>query len=155
MGDDQADRELRLTVFSALERLRLAEARRARRRQSQSGLIESDRAAMRLVLEADDHGIDVTASLIAARLGLSPASTTALVDRLVDAGLVTVRPHPSDRRKKLIQPIDRSLDPDRLDPLTVRLRDAVQALSGSDALVVQAFLDAVIAAVEDPELPAE
>jgi DNA-binding MarR family transcriptional regulator len=35
--------------------------------------------------------------------GLSPASITALVDRLEDKGVVMRKPHPDDRRKVLIE----------------------------------------------------
>lgn len=49
-------------------------------------------------------------SLIAARTGLSRTSTTALVDRLVDAGWVARRPHPSDRRSVLVELTDDGFD---------------------------------------------
>ncbi|MEV6909526.1 MarR family transcriptional regulator [Amycolatopsis sp. NPDC051071] len=35
--------------------------------------------------------------------GLAPASITALIDRLVDKGVVVRKPHPEDRRKVLIE----------------------------------------------------
>lgn len=44
-----------------------------------------------------------TPTLIRAWVGLSPASTTALVDRLVKVRLVRRVPHPSDRRSVLIE----------------------------------------------------
>lgn len=39
---------------------------------------------------------------IAARTGLTPASATALVDRMVSAGLVRRSAHPEDRRRVLV-----------------------------------------------------
>ena len=129
-------------VAMILEQLRLAEARLARRRQHESGLTESDRAAMRFLLEQVDLG-DVTPTMIARAIHLSPAAGTALVDRLVAHGMVQVEPHPRDRRKKLVRPFDRNIDPGHLDPLTARLRELAATLSDDDARVVAAFLDNV------------
>jgi DNA-binding MarR family transcriptional regulator len=49
-------------------------------------------------------------SLVAARTGLSRTSTTALVDRLADAGWVARRPHPRDRRSILVELTDEGFD---------------------------------------------
>ncbi len=132
-----------------LEHLHLSEARLARRRQTQSGLVESDRAAMRLILESSDADREVTPGVLAQRLRLSPAAATALVDRLVAGGFVTVRPHATDRRKKLIEAVDRTLDPDHLDPLTVRLRALAAGVPVEEARIVSAFLRRVVEIVED------
>jgi DNA-binding MarR family transcriptional regulator len=136
-------------VAAILERLRLAEARLARRRQQQSGMTESDRGAMRYVLERVD-GEQVTPSKLARGLHLSPAAGTALIDRLVARGLLSVQPHPSDRRQKILQPLDRNIDPDHIDPLTMRLRAIAAELEPEEARIIAAFLDDVLAAVSDP-----
>ncbi len=47
-----------------------------------------------------------TPSVISARVGLTPASTTALLDRLAGAQLVRRRPHPHDRRSVLVELTD-------------------------------------------------
>jgi DNA-binding transcriptional ArsR family regulator len=132
-------------VAGILERLRLAEARLARQRE-QTGLNETDRAAMRYLLERVDTE-EVTPSRIARALHLSPASGTALIDRLVDRGLVVVDAHPHDRRKKIVRPFDRNVDPDHLDPLTTRLRTLAADLPVHDARVVADFLEEVLATV--------
>ncbi|WP_157647401.1 MarR family winged helix-turn-helix transcriptional regulator [Actinomycetospora chiangmaiensis] len=49
-------------------------------------------------------------SLVAARTGLSRTSTTALVDRLADAGWVARQPHPTDRRSVLVALTDGGFD---------------------------------------------
>lgn len=133
-------------VAGILERLRLAEARLARQRERQTGLNETDRAAMRFLLERVDTE-EVTPTMIVRALHLSPASGTALIDRLVDRGMVTVNSHPHDRRKKLVRPFDRNLDPDHLDPLTMRLRRLASRLPATDARVVAGFLEEVLATV--------
>ena len=133
-------------VAGVLERLRLAEARLARQREQQNGLNETDRAAMRYLLERVDAE-EVTAGMVARALHLSPASGTALIDRLVARGLVTVANHPRDRRKKLVRPFDHNVDPDHVDPLTMRLRALAGGLPPDDARVVAEFLEDVLATV--------
>lgn len=133
-------------VAGILERLRLAEARLARQREHQSGMNETDRAAMRFLLERTDSE-EVTPGMIARALHLSPAAGTALMDRLVARGLVVVTGHPRDRRKKLVRPFDRTIDPDHLDPLTMRLRSLAEDLPAGEARVVARFLEDVLATV--------
>ncbi|HKP08962.1 MAG TPA: MarR family transcriptional regulator [Microbacterium sp.] len=140
-------------VAGILERLRLAEAKLARRREQQNGMNETDRAAMRYLLERVDTE-EVTPSMIVRALHLSPASGTALIDRLVARGLVVVEAHAYDRRKKVIRPFDRSIDPDHLDPLTMQLRSLASELPAKDARVVASFLEEVLAMVSETALPA-
>ncbi|MHC2998683.1 MarR family winged helix-turn-helix transcriptional regulator [Microbacterium sp. HJ5] len=139
-GEDVPD------VAEILEQLRLAEARLARARQQNSGLTETDRAAMRYLLERVD-ALEVTPTMIAKALHLSPAAGTALIDRLVDRGLIFVEPHPRDRRKKLVQPFDRNIDPDHVDPLTSHLRSLAAQLPPAEARTVASFLKKVLGAV--------
>ena len=54
---------------------------------------------------------------------------------------------PPDRRKKLVHPFDRSVDPDHLDPLTSHLRALAADLPEADARTVAVFLQKVLAAV--------
>lgn len=140
-------------VAGILERLRLAEAKLARQREQQTGMNETDRAAMRYVLEHVDAD-EVTPSMIARALHLSPASGTALIDRLVARGMVVVESHPRDRRKKLVQPSDRNIDPDHLDPITLRLRTLAAGLPAREARIVASFLEDVLSTVTRGALPA-
>ena len=48
------------------------------------------------------HEGPLTPSAVAARTGLTPASATALIDRLASAALVHRSPHPDDRRRVLV-----------------------------------------------------
>lgn len=145
--DEQPD------VARILERLRLAEAKLARQREQQTGLNETDRAAMRYLLERIDAE-EVTPGMIARALHLSPASGTALIDRLVARRLVVVESHPRDRRKKLVRPFDRNIDPDHLDPLTMQLRTIAAELPPSDARIVATFLEEVLSSVTHASMPA-
>ncbi|MFC8681731.1 MarR family winged helix-turn-helix transcriptional regulator [Microbacterium ureisolvens] len=114
---------------------------------------ESDRAAMRYLLERVDAE-EVTPGMVARALHLSPASGTALIDRLVARGLVVVGSHPRDRRKKLVRPFDRNVDPDHLDPLTTRLRTIADGLTTGDARIVASFLEEVLSTVTHAAAPA-
>jgi hypothetical protein len=142
-----------LDVARLIEQLRLAEAKLARQRQSASGLNDTDRAAIRFILENSDRHGEMTPSVLAGALHLTPPAMTSVVDRLVRGGFITVTPHPTDRRKKIIQPFDRTIDPDHVDPLTTRIRAISAALAPRDAAVVGDFLRRVLAVVSDPAVP--
>ncbi|MEV7826548.1 MarR family winged helix-turn-helix transcriptional regulator [Microbacterium enclense] len=131
------------TAARAVERLRLAEARLARRRQSECGPSENARAAMRVILDRADHGTTVTPSEIAQHLGISAASVTGMLDRLHAGGLIAFVVNPTDRRSKFIVPFDRGADPDAIDPVTAQIRAFAAALPDGTADQVAAFLDRV------------
>jgi hypothetical protein len=140
-------------VAGILERLRLADARLARQREQQTGMNETDRAAMRYLLEQAES-VEVTPGMIARAVHVSPAAGTALIDRLVARELVVVASHPRDRRKKLVRACDRDIDPDHLDPLTMRLRHLAGRLTSGDARVVADFLEDVLDTVKHAAAPA-
>lgn len=142
--DDQAT-----TAARAVERLRLAEARLARRRQSDCGPSENARAAMRLILERADAGAGVTPTEIAQALAISTASVTGMLDRLHAGGLIGFVANPSDRRSKYVVPFDRDADPDAIDPVTARIREFALALPEDTAGQLAAFLDRVREVVDE------
>lgn len=148
-GDPAPGRE----VARLVEQLRLAEGRLARQRQTASGLNDSDKAAIRYILENDDAAAEITPSVMATSLHLTPPAMTVVLDRLVAGGFVTVTPHPTDRRKKIVKPFDRSMDPDHLDPVTTRLRALASRLRAAEARAVSAFLADVIDIITDAEPP--
>ncbi|OZD31252.1 hypothetical protein CH252_39970 [Rhodococcus sp. 06-1477-1B] len=132
-----------MTAALAVERLRLAEARLARRRQTDCGPSENARAAMRLILERADAGVTVTPTEIAQTLAISTASVTGMLDRLRAGGLIDFMANPADRRSKFVIPFDRSTDPDAIDPVTARIREFALGLPDDTADQVAAFLDRV------------
>ncbi len=90
-----------------------------------------------------------TQRALADALGVSPRNVTGLVDGLVDGGLVTREPHPTDRRATLVSPTDRGarlveelgagqtelagqlfggLAPERLDCLVTGLDEVLERL---------------------------
>ncbi|MBM3714717.1 MAG: MarR family transcriptional regulator [Actinobacteria bacterium] len=132
-----------VVAVRAFERLRLAEARLARRRQADSGPSENARAAMRLILERTDDGLNVTPTEIAHALGVSTASVTGMLERLHLGGLIGFVANPSDRRSKYVVPFDRSADVDAIDPVTARIREFAGDLPAVTIDQVAAFLDRV------------
>jgi DNA-binding MarR family transcriptional regulator len=137
-----------LSAALAVERLRLSEARLARRRQTACGPSENARAAMRYILDRADDGEAVTPSEIAQHLGVSAASVTGMLDRLHSGGLIAFEPHPRDRRSKLVVPFDRSIDLTDVDPLTAQIRDLATRLTPREAEHVAEFLASVREAVD-------
>lgn len=131
----------------AVEHLRLAEASLSRRRQNDCGPSETDRLAMRYILEQNDAGRAVTPTDLARYLSVTTASITALLNRLGRGQMITLRPHPDDRRKRLVIPVDRSDDPDLIDPLTATVREAAADLSPQEAELIARFLDQITDAV--------
>jgi DNA-binding MarR family transcriptional regulator len=51
----------------------------------------------------------MTPKQLAASLELTTGAVTSLTDRLVEAGLITRSPHPTDRRSLLLDPSDKGL----------------------------------------------
>ena len=66
----------------------------------------TDVATLRLLIMRKEQGLVVTPTDIARHLRISTASTTKLLDRLVESGHVTRHPHPSDRRARSIELTD-------------------------------------------------
>lgn len=149
-ADETADMDAdSARVATLIEQLRLIDAQLIRRRHSATGFHDTDRSAIRLILEETRRGREVTPSFIATSLRITPPAVTVVLDRLTAAGVVRVVAHPSDRRKKMVVALDPGADPDEVDPLTSRLRALAAALPAEDAAVISAFLTDVLAAVTD------
>lgn len=132
-------------VGALLESVRRADARIGRCRRGTS-LSETDRAAMRFLLESG-RTAEVTTTMIVAALQLTAASGTALVDRLLARGLVVVVGSPVDRRKTIVRLVDDTVNADDLDPLTATLRAVADRLTFDDARVVAGFLHEVLVTI--------
>jgi len=130
-------------VAGAVERLRLAEARLARRRQTDCGPSENARAAMRLILDRADEDDFITPTEIANALGVSTASVTGMLDRLHAGGLIGFAANPADRRSKYVVPFDRSVADAPIDPITAEVtRLAASLPTGARGQVVE-FLERI------------
>lgn len=68
----------------------------------------------------------MTPGELGARTGLTTGPTTRLIDRLERAGYVRRAPDPGDRRKVVVEPVDRPADLDRvLTPARRKIGDII------------------------------
>lgn len=138
-------------VISAVDDLRRAEARLVRRRQSGDGLSDVDRTALRYVIDKATQVEPATPKDLAALLGISTASTTALLDRLIRGGLIETLPHPVDGRKKMLMPTPGTQNPDDDSALTSAIREIAVDLSDTEAQLLIGALRRVTHAVDDEQ----
>ena len=68
----------------------------------------TDLAALRMLIMREQRGEPVSPHDVARHLRISTASTTKLLDRLSESGHVERRPHPRDRRARVIVLTDES-----------------------------------------------
>jgi DNA-binding MarR family transcriptional regulator len=68
----------------------------------------TDLATLRMLIMREQRGQTVSPHDVARHLRISTASTTKLLDRLTESGHLERRPHPSDRRARVIVLTDES-----------------------------------------------
>ncbi|MCJ1706271.1 MarR family winged helix-turn-helix transcriptional regulator [Microbacterium sp. VKM Ac-2923] len=107
------------------------------------GIGANDAKVLRFLLQRRPDEEPVTPRMLAAMLGISSAATTALIDRLADAGWVAREPYPGDRRSIVVREIVEVASPARRI-LSVRRASAVAAaerLGPEERRIVADFLD--------------
>lgn len=144
-------------VLEALRAYRTAETAMRRRTKDSMGMGEKDMLALRYLLEAHRSGIPMSPRDLSARLGISSASTTTLLDRLSRTGHIARRPHPTDRRALVIVATAEADCEVRatLGHMHERMMATARALSPEQTRTVTAFLHAMAAAVEDTAEPGD
>jgi DNA-binding MarR family transcriptional regulator len=107
------------------------------------GIGPNDAKVLRFLLQRTAEDEPVTPRMLAAMLGISSAATTALIDRLADAGWVEREPYPGDRRSIVVrETIDEDSPARRI--LSVRRASVVAAarrLGPEERRIVADFLD--------------
>jgi DNA-binding MarR family transcriptional regulator len=79
---------------------------------------------------------------LAAALGIDPPNATALVDDLEDQGLVRRRPHPTDRRAKVVEATRRGKTlARRADDILATPPAALSALTSDDLEALRRILE--------------
>ncbi|MGI9822769.1 MarR family winged helix-turn-helix transcriptional regulator [Agromyces sp. Marseille-Q5079] len=154
-ADDRTRRSV--AVLDALREYRAAESAMRRRTRSAMRMGETDLLAIRFLLKELSAGRMVSPKDIAAYLGISTASTTVLLDRLVRSGHVERRPHPTDRRGLVIAA---TIDSDEevratLGDMHRRMIDVAESLTADQATAVLGFLDRMREAVDGVPTPEE
>jgi DNA-binding MarR family transcriptional regulator len=146
--DDATQRGV--VVLNALRRYRAAETAMRRRTRDSMGMGETDLLAVRYLLQAQRAGSRVSPKDLAAHLGISSASTTILIDRLVKSNHVRRQPHPTDRRALVIIPTTETDDEVRatLGVMHSRMMAIAEGLSAEEARTVAFFLEHMRGAVD-------
>lgn len=150
-GVSDRDMDEIVEVLAAMQRYREAEDRLNHLSRAYMKLNQTDMAAMRFLIAAKNRGELVTAKALATQLGISTASTTKLLDRMVAAGHLVRMAHPTDRRALVIAI---SEDTHQEVMRTVGWRharrfEAVARLSSADRRTVIRFLDELCAIAPD------
>jgi DNA-binding MarR family transcriptional regulator len=140
-------------VLKALGEYRVAEAATRRSTKDSIGLGERDLTALRHVLRAQAAGERVGPKDLSRVLQITTASTTSLIDRLVNSGHVRREPHPTDRRSLVVVPTmaaDSEVSA-TLGALHSKMMGVAEELSATEARVVIDFLRRMGAAVSGPD----
>ncbi|MFZ8758327.1 MarR family winged helix-turn-helix transcriptional regulator [Microbacterium sp. HMH0099] len=155
---DSADDARGTRVMEAMRLYRAAEMAMRRRTQDSMSMGENELLVLRYLTRASRRGDDVTPVDLARYLGVSTASTTALLDRLERSGHVVRDRHPTDRRKVLVTATAHTEEEmhDTLGTMHGRMMGATRGMSEAEADAVTAFLQRMRCAVDavcDDETP--
>ena len=137
-------------VIDAYNRFRAADTAMSLRIRSETGMTDNEIAIVRYLLRERSSAHDVMPSQISRQLGISSASTTALIDRLERAGMVERVNHPTDRRSILVAATD--LAEEKIaathDAFERRLAELTAGLDEAERRDVIAYLTALADAAD-------
>lgn len=145
------DEDARSTsVMEAMRSYRAAEVAMRRRTQQSMDMGENELLVLRFLARARLRGEPVTPVALSRYLGITSASTTALLDRLARSGHITRVPNPQDRRSVLIRSSEKSDHEVRhtLSAMHERMMAVVREMDESQRDTVIRFLDAMRVAVD-------
>lgn len=137
-------------VVRALDELLSTDAAVDRATLHSLGIGANDAKVLRHLLDREIGGEPATPRVLTELLGISSAATTALIDRLAEAGWVVREPHPSDRRSVFIRATVPPGSPARrlLSVRRVAVSSAAARLGASERRTVVDFLDGLHRAEE-------
>ncbi|MDY0911007.1 MarR family winged helix-turn-helix transcriptional regulator [Microbacterium sp. CFBP9034] len=150
-GDDHDSRRRRaVELLQAFRLYRAAEVAMRRRTRDSMSMGEKDLLTLRYLLKAEKESRLVSSAELARYLGVSTASSTAIIDRLEKSGHVRRRPHPTDRRSIVVEPTVETDDEVRrtLGAMHGRMLDAVIDMSPDEIRIVMDCLERLQAAVD-------
>lgn len=147
-GLSDADLDQCVRVMEGLREWHEAARRLSEASKRYMKLNESDMRAIRMIMRAQQQQQIVTPKDIAREVGISSASTTKLIDRLVAGGHLIRVPHPSDRRTTCIEVTERTSISahDTIGRQHARRFTAAASLSRQDRDAVIRFLEALVEA---------
>lgn len=140
-------------VLKSLRDYRSAETAVRRSTRDSMGMGETDILALRYLLRAQAGGRAVVPKDISQFLGITSASTTSLIDRLVASGHARREAHPTDRRSVVVVP---TVESDREVRVTLgamhrQMMAVAESLTADEARVVVEFLDRMAEALQHVE----
>jgi len=102
----------------------------------------TDLAALRMLIIREQHGEVVKPNDLASHLAISTASTTKLLDRLTAAGYLVRKPHPHDRRARIVALTDEARETFQrhFGERLTRMRAAAEAYSEDELSTIVRFL---------------
>ena len=148
---DERTRADAVTVLNALRRYRSAANAARRRAREALGVGENALLALQVLLDAEQAGQRVNSKQLAEELGITAASTSALVDRLVRSGHVERHPDPHDRRGVFLTASGGAMRQalEVLDELDDSGASVASRLDHDDVRVIVSFLDEMTRVVDD------
>ena len=144
-GLSESDLEQCIRVMQSLHEWQEASRSLSEASRRYMKLNESDMRAIRLLIRAQKQNAIVTPKDIAQEVGISSASTTKLVDRLVEGGHIVRVPHPSDRRTMCIEVTDSTASSaqNTIGRQHARRLSAAASMSPAEREIVIRFLSAL------------
>lgn len=142
-------------VLKALRDYRAAEQSVRRSTRDSMGMGETDLLALRFLLRAQASGETVVPKDLSRILGITSASTTSLIDRLVASGHVRREAHPTDRRSVIVVPTAESDQEVKvtLGAMHRRMMAVAEDLTTAEARIVVQFLSHMAAALNEKTTP--
>ncbi len=117
---------------------------------ARNGLTATDVRALVCLLDRERAGVPASPTWLAGQLRMTTASVTALLDRLERAGHVRRLPRTDDRRRVdvLVQDSAKELGWAFFGPLVDAVAGVLDRRTAAERVVIDAFLDDLVAAVE-------
>ncbi len=134
-----------VVVLGALEAVRAFSDALDRMYASMRGDMDmntTDLAALRMLIIREQHGEVVKPHDLATHLAISTASTTKLLDRLTADGYLVRKPHPHDRRSRIVALTDeaRATFRKHFGERLRRMREATEPYSDDELRTIVRFL---------------
>lgn len=142
-GFTEDDIEQISLLMGALGRMREVEREVSEASAKYMALNETDMRALHFLIVCENEAQTVTPSRITHHLGISPATTTKLLDRLEKGGHITRTPHATDRRAFDIKitPETRKAAYETVGALQARRFHAAARLTRDERTVVISFIE--------------
>jgi DNA-binding MarR family transcriptional regulator len=137
-------------VLKSLRDYRAAETAIRRSTRDSMGMGETDILALRYLLRSQASGQVSVPKDLSRFLGITSASTTSLIDRLVASGHVRREAHPSDRRSVVVVPTVESDTEVRatLGAMHRRMMSVAEGLTADQARTIIDFLQRMTEALD-------